>query len=158
VKFGGATLVFRLVCCGLLLGTPLCAQESAAKAKAEPLELKLRALHTTLCVGAGLVLELEVKNTRRAAVQIDKVDLWSNFSYGFSGADGSGRGGGMGTGCDHCRGDVIVLYPGMTYWDTHTFPLAGSFFADAGKYTFATSINSDTSNRVEFELLDCGKN
>ncbi len=132
--------------------------ESHTKVKSAPLEVKLQMLVSTMCVGTSTILEMEVINVSRKEITLDKVDLWSQFTYSYSEPiNGSGRGGGQGTGCSHCRGNTITLYPGPTYWASHTFPLDNDFFKDPGDYTLETSINSISSNEVKFTLIDCGK-
>jgi len=131
--------------------------ERQEKVKSAPLEIRLQTLVSTLCVGTSTILEMEVINVSRKEIKFDKVDLWSEFTYSYSDPNTtSGRGGGQGSSCSHCRGDVITLYPGTNYWTSHTFPLDTDFFKDPGNYTLATSINSVSSNQVKFTLIDCG--
>ena len=54
------------------------------------LSMTLSSNSLMLCVGSALPLNLEIANQGRAEVKIDKVDLWNQFSYGFSGTDGQG--------------------------------------------------------------------
>jgi hypothetical protein len=146
----GLALAFALV--------PLSAAVPAqADAKKKALELKLSANVTTLCLGTAIDLELELKNAGKRPVEIDRVDLWASFTYSYHEPGGAGNGGGMGTGCDHCRGNVVTLIPGEMHWTAHKFSLDGEFFRRAGKYEISTSVASNSSNRVEFELIECGQ-
>ena len=142
--------------CAALLGTDAASAQAGAEKK-KALELKLSANVTTLCVGAAVDLELELRNIGKRPVEIDKVDLWASFSYSFAEPGGAGVGGGTGRGCSHCRGDMITLLPSQTHWTAHKFSLADEFFRRAGKYEILTSVESNSSNRVEFELIDCGQ-
>ncbi len=131
-------------------------QQAKIKVEAAPLEIKLSTPTPILCAGASLLLEMEIKNISRGEVKVDKIDLWNVFSYSASKPDGSGMGGGQAFGCDHCRGNFIFFHPGMTYWDSHNFDLQSDFFQSAGDYTIRVSINSVSSNIVNFKLTDCG--
>lgn len=131
-----------------------------------PLKLKLNALNRDQCLGSGLELELELRNDGVEEITIDKADLWASYSYGqISGNDeGVGRGGGEGSSCDHCRGNLLKLLPGMGYWDKHKFVL-NDFFDKEGTYSISTALPYKTgdadrpllrSNAVTFRLYPCG--
>jgi len=143
----------------LSLFVPLSAQGQEGrrvKVKAKPLGIKLSTPTPTLCVGASLLLEMEIKNISRKEVKIDKFHLWNVYSYSSSKLDGTGMGGGQGSGCDHCLGNFIFFHPGMTYWDSHNFDLKADLFQSVADYTIRVSINSVESNDVKFKLIDCG--
>ena len=118
------------------------------------LSMTLSSNSLMLCVGSALPLNLEIANQGRAEVKIDKVDLWNQFSYGFSGTDGSGRGGGRGSSCNHCRGNFILLQPGTHYQSSFEF-LLDDFFKDPGNYTIKMKYGDVSTNEVTFELYDC---
>lgn len=123
------------------------------------LEIKLRTLTPTACIGSSLKLEIEMTNTGPDVVTIDKVDVWSSFSFSYYLPDpeGAGMGGNWNSGCSHCRGNYIVIEPGATYWEAHEISLSSfEFFKKADKYTLTTGIDSVSSNEVIFELYDCG--
>jgi len=126
------------------------------KLKAAPLTIKLSTPTPILCVGASLLLEMEIKNVSRKEVKIDKFDVWNRFSFTLAKPDGSGMNGAKASGCDHCLGDFIFFHPGMTYWDSHNFDLKSDFFQNMADYTIRVSINSVDSNEVKFKLIDCG--
>jgi hypothetical protein len=107
-----------------------------------------------LCVGSRLPLDLEIANQGVADVKIDKFDLWNQYEYGFLGTRGSGRGGGRGSSCSHCRGNYIVLQPGTRYESSYEF-LLDDFFKDAGKYTIKMKYGHVSTNELTFELYDC---
>ena len=118
------------------------------------LRLTLSSKSLMLCLGSSLHLDLVIANQGINEVKIDKVDLWSQFSYSFSATDGSGRGGGRGSSCDHCRGNYIVLPPGGRYESSFEYPL-DEFFKDAGKYTIKMTYEQISTNELTFELYDC---
>jgi hypothetical protein len=154
-KFKVSSHVILLLSLFVALSAP--AQErQRTKVKAAPLEIKLSTPTPILCAGTSLLLEMEIKNISRKEVKLDKIDLWNVFSYSTSKPDGSGSGGGQASGCDHCRGNPIFFHPGMTYWDSHNFPLQRDFFQSVGDYSISVSINSVSSNNVNFKLIDCG--
>ena len=118
------------------------------------LRMTLSSKSLMLCLGSSLPLDLEIANLGDREVKIDKVDLWNRFSYGFSGRDGSGRGGGRGSSCNHCRGNYVVLQPGGRYESSFEFPL-DDFFKDAGEYTLKMTYEQLLTNELTFELYDC---
>src|SRR5438309_5066769 len=82
--------------------------ERQEKVKSAPLEIRLQTLVSTLCVGTSTILEMEVINVSRKEIRLDKVDLWSEFTYSYSDPNTtSGRGGGEGSSSSTSRGDVI---------------------------------------------------
>lgn len=141
--------------CFFIFSIAICHAQTGSEKKKDALELKLSAPMTTLCAGVSIDLELNIKNLSQEVVKINKADLWSEYFYSQINPDGSGRTGGT-TSCYNCGKDILTLYPGDSYWEAHKFPLESAFFRRIGKYGISTSINSVTSNDVEFELTDCG--
>jgi hypothetical protein len=152
IKSGQAS---ALACLFIFFAGVAQAQTDSEKKK-DALELKLSAPNTTLCAGTSIDLELEIKNISLEVVKIDKADLWTQYSYSKSFSDGTGRAGGQASNCNHCHGDFIMLYPDEAYWTIHKFSLNSEFFSEAAKYHIAASLNSSTSNKLGFELIDCG--
>lgn len=104
-------------------------------------------------------MEIEITNSGQDVIAVDKVDLWSSFSFSYHSPDPeyTGLGGTQISGCSHCRGDFIVIEPGATYWEAHDISLASfGFFKKADKYILTTGIGSVSSNEVIFELYECG--
>jgi hypothetical protein len=157
-RFINSGRAFMLPCILMLAVGAVQAQTETGK-KTDALELKLSAQVTTLCLGSSIGLEMELKNVGQETLKIDKYDLWRSYLYSKSkySADSSGRAGGESSVCDECRGDFVVLYPGETFWTSHKFSLGGEFFREAVRYNIGVKINSARSNRVIFELVDCGK-
>jgi hypothetical protein len=135
------------------------------RAKA-PVNLELKVLNPTRCLGSAVGLELEIQNVGAEEIRIDRADLWASFSYGGPIAPDatSGRGGGESSGCDHCRGNYLTLLPGVAYWDKHEFKFH-EFFSREGKYFISINLpyksgNADSSlaqsNQVMVELYQCG--
>lgn len=118
------------------------------------LRMTLSSTSLMLCLGSQLPLDLEITNLGNREVKIDKADLWNRFAYGFSGRDGSGRGGGRGSSCNHCRGNYVVLPPGGRYESSFEFPL-DDFFKDSGEYNIKMTYDQVSTNELAFELYDC---
>ena len=138
-----------------LAGVPVPSVKSEDQDKPpSDLRMMLSSNSLMLCVGSALPLNLEIANQGVAEVKIDKYDLWNQFQYGFSGKDGSGRGGGRGSSCPPCRGNYIVLQPGTRYEGSFEFPL-DDFFKDAGNYAIKMKYGQVSTNEVTFELYDC---
>src|SRR5262249_16199109 len=110
----------------------------------------------------------EIQNAGDEEIKIDTADLWSFYSYGGPtpnpDCEQCGQGGAQASGCDHCRGRYISLFPGTSFWDKREFKL-NEYFAAAGKYSITTQLpyfigdarwDSMGSNQVEFELYKCG--
>lgn len=134
--------------------------ESDAQKNKPSLELRLRTLTPMACIGSKLELEIEIINTGRETVRIERTELWSSFLLFLYRQDSeeAGMGEGWGSGCDHCGGNDIVIEPGATYWDSHELLLRDSdFLKTADKFTLSTEVHSIWSNGVIFELYDCGK-
>lgn len=129
--------------------------QSNQQPAASDLELTLSTTTLLTCLGSSLPLKLEIRNQGTREMKIDKVDLWSQFTYGFSGPGGSGRGGGSGTGCDPCRGNLVLIEPGHRYEDSMDYHLGSEFFKDAGKYTLKMHYGELATNQLSFELYDC---
>jgi hypothetical protein len=148
-----------LLACLFIFAAGVAQAQTDSEKKKDALELKLSTLKTTLCAGTSIDLELEIKNISQEVVKIDKADLWTQYSYSKSYPDGNGTGraGGLASNCGDCHGNFITLFPDETYWTTYKFSLSGEFFSEAAKYHIATSVNSNTSNKLDFELIDCGK-
>lgn len=119
------------------------------------LDLRLSTTTMALCVGSSLPMELEITNLSNQEKKIDKVDLWSSFGYGFSRADGSGRGGGTGSSCSHCRGNYIALKPAGSYQSSYSYSLDNDFFHEPGGYTIKMNFGQLSTNELSFELYDC---
>ena len=147
---------FLTLVCLLMLAAAAGRAQTAPEQK-PALSLKLTAPATTLCAGTSIELWLEIKNTAPEVQPVDTDSLWNNVVYSEFKPDGSGRGGGQSSDCSHCGGDFIILYEGDTFWAASTFPLDNEFFRKAGTYDIAVSLQSATSNRVKFKLVDCGK-
>jgi hypothetical protein len=118
------------------------------------LKLVLSSATMMLCLGSRLPLEVQLANQGDREVRIDKSELWTEFRYGFSRPDGSGRGGGEASSWIP-GGDVVVLKPGEHYVSSFQYQLDGSFFKDAGGYVFKTNYQHVSSNEITFELYDC---
>ena len=136
--------------------------------KREAVRLTLSTLESSICANRPLSLKLQIENVGQAEIKIDRADLWSSFSYSYLTRDSdrlSGRGGGMGTGCSHCRGNYISLLPGTARWEKHEFNL-NNFFQDEGDYSLRTGLPfiigdkgfKVESNEIEFEVRPCGSN
>ena len=120
------------------------------------LELKLSAPVTTaLCRGDSLLLEVEVRNAGRAPFEFDQSELWKRFTYAYESPEGGGPGGGMGISCN-CPAEPLTLVPGRTLWDRHEFSLKNEFFNQPGRYEISVSVEQVSSNRLKFEIMDCG--
>ena len=140
----------------LLLGVAAQAQtNSIAQKELPPLDLKLTTTSMMLCLGAELPLNLELANRGTDPIKLDRFDIWNSFQYGYFGERDAGRGGGQGSGCDHCRADSIFLLRDRPYESSFRFPLNTDFFKDAGKYSINLTIEGVASNKVEFELYNC---
>jgi hypothetical protein len=139
---------------------PQAQETGVAVGEKAPVELKLSAPVTAvLCVGGTLVLELEVRNISEKALEFDKSALWKNYTYVFYEPEGFGQGGGRGVSCTHCLVEREVLLPGLVYFDKHEFSLKDEFFRKAGNYdigVFFDNTGRFMSNRLKFELMDCG--
>ena len=118
------------------------------------LRMTLSGKSLMLCLGSPLRLDLVIVNQGVAAIMIDKFDLWNLFSFGFSGPNGMGRGGGRGSSCSHCRGNYVVLPPGGRYESSFEYVL-DDFFKDAGNYTIKMTYEQVSTNELAFELYDC---
>ncbi|MFN2491667.1 MAG: hypothetical protein ABR501_02140 [Pyrinomonadaceae bacterium] len=118
------------------------------------LQMTLSTTTMMLCLGSSLPLEVEIANRGTEQVKIDKVDLWANFVYSFSGANG-GRGGGCGSKCDSCRGEFVVVNPDASHHSEFAFRLSSDFFKDTGSYTIKLKYNDILTNQLDFELYDC---
>ena len=140
-----------------LLGPMALAQENSAPAKASlpALELKLSSRSLMGCVGSSLPLELELTNRGSEIFRVEKFDIWSHFRYGFLGQRDTGCGGGQGSSCNECLGNIAVIKPNDSYQSSFGFDLKSDFFKDAGKYEIRLVIDGVESNRVEFELFSC---
>jgi len=124
-------------------------------AKSSPLDLKLTTTSMMLCVGSELPLNLELANRGTGQIQIDKLDIWNRFRYGYFGSRESGRGGGQSSRCLDCRPDYVVVDRDKPYESSFKFPLTNDFFKDAGKYSISLIFDGVASNEVEFELYSC---
>jgi hypothetical protein len=159
---GTGRIVDRLLCllAGLLTVTILAHAQSAGeeseteKAK-PPLELKLSTTSMMLCLGSALPLNLELTNRGSKEIKIDKFDIWNQFTYGYLEDRSAGRGGGQGSGCDHCLPDLINLKTDKPYESFFNFSLENDFFKDVGKYSIRVYVEHVSSNEVEFELYNC---
>ena len=164
---GRRAVIFQLIVAALLLPlgvqaqAPSQSEDRGDEKTAPPLELKLSTTTPALYAGSCLVLELEVTNTGKQEVRINKRDLWMQFTYGYYAADGSGNGGGQSSSCEQCPSEYILLSPGISYRSGHCFDLTDEFFRAAGEYGIATSIHYDIagqsgdsvdSNRVHFNI------
>jgi hypothetical protein len=118
------------------------------------LQMTLSTTTMMLCLGSPLPLEVAITNLGSKQVKIDRVDLWANFEYSFSGANG-GRGGGYASNCDSCRGDYVVVMPGANQYNEFAFPLSSDFFKDIGRYHIRLKYSDITTNQLDFELYDC---
>jgi hypothetical protein len=135
--------------------------QSASKREEETkpkLELILTTITPSLCVDSPLLLELEVKNISDDDVIVDMSKLWSQFSYAtaFVAVQGA-RSGGLGIGTSQMQEQKEVLLPRTSFHSSHEFSFAFTFFQESGHYTLMTRFNSTFSNKVIFELYDCGK-
>jgi hypothetical protein len=138
---------------GITLALGIAAKPVPDSPQAE-LKLVLSSPTMMLCLGSPLPLEMQLINQGDREVRIDKSELWTGFSYGFSRPDGSGGGGGEASSWISDR-DVVVLKPGENYVSSFQYQLAGSFFNDAGGYVFKTNYQHVSSNEITFELYDC---
>ena len=145
-------LLLLAICAGAVV---LSGKTNAEQGKQQSqLKMSLSSSTLMLCLGSSLPLGLELTNQGSEEVKIDKVDLWNRFSYSLSRTDGSGRGGGRGSSCDHCRGNYVVLQPGGRYESSFDYPM-DDFFKDAGKYTIKMMYEDISTNELSFELYDC---
>ena len=140
----------------VLLSTlvPSVKSSTAQEKPQSELRMTLSSKTLMLCLGSPLRLDLELANHGSQELKLDKFELWNHFSYGFSGTNGSGRGGGRGSGCDSCHGNYVVLPPGGRYESSYDYPL-DDFFKDAGKYTMKMTYNQVSTNELTFEFYDC---
>jgi len=146
----------HILVCSLLLGISAQAQVVADdKKELPPVELKLSTTSMMLCLGSAIPLNLELTNRGSEEIKIDQFDIWNQFTYGYFGNRTAGRGGGQGSGCDHCLRDLVTLKTDKPYESSFNFPLENDFFKDAGKYSIRVYVEQVSSNEVEFELYNC---
>lgn len=120
------------------------------------LEIKLRALNPTTCIGTSLWMEVEIINTSLDPIRIGKDGVWASLSYKLYRTDSDE----VRLGATYFSGtslDYFVLGGGESYRDTYEISLKGKlFFRKPDKFALMTRIETVSSNEVTFELCDCG--
>lgn len=134
--------------------------QQAAKKKEEKkpsLEIKLRTLTPTACLGSTLKLEVEVTNTGDEAVKLNRKYFWNSYSFCPLAPQEKGQG----RECfienfwpSSTAEDIFYLAPGLTRIETTDWSLDEENLS-AGEYTLELWIYA-TKQEVQVELYDCG--
>ena len=131
--------------------------KDASNAKKPVLEVKLRMLTPTVCVGTPLKLRLEVTNVGQEVVKLNRAYFWNNYSMFLTSSESSDK--------DKERffthvwprstsEDILFLAPGKTYVAHTYWQLNEEWKSEPGNYTLEI-ITHGILNKAQFELHDC---